>query len=158
MTPQVLQRGATLIVGLIMLAVITLMVTAAFSLSNTNLKAVGNMQFRDEAAAAANVAIEQVVTGFMNVAPVAQNVQVDLNNDGTTDYTVAITPNCISSSAQVLGSGPGENSNVELDLDTASSISYRTLWDIEALVTDTVSGATVRLHHGVRRALSSDCI
>lgn len=151
------ERGATLIVGLIMLTVITLMVTAAFSLSNTNLKAVGNMQFRDEAAAAANVAIEQVVTGFMDAAPAVQTIQVDLNNDGNTDYSVVITPSCISSSIQVLGTTPGGNSNVELGLDAIANISYRTLWNIDALVTDTVSGASVRIHHGVRRFLTTNC-
>ena len=151
------ERGATLIVGLIMLTVITLMVTAAFSLSNTNLKAIGNMQFRDEAAAAANVAIEQVVTGFMDAAPTAQTIQVDLNNDGNTDYSVVITPSCISSSIQVLGAPPGGNSTVELGLDAMANVSYRTLWDIDASVTDTVSGATVRVHHGVRRFLTSNC-
>ena len=48
------QHGATLVVGLIMLVLITLMVTSAFMLSSINLKSVGNMQFRDEAVAAAN--------------------------------------------------------------------------------------------------------
>ena len=58
------QRGVTLIIGLIMLVLITLMVTTAFMLSNTNLKAVGNMQFRDEAIAAANVATEDVLSSL----------------------------------------------------------------------------------------------
>ena len=50
------QQGAALIVGLIMLLLLTLMVTAAFTLSGVNLKAVGNMQSRAEATAAANAA------------------------------------------------------------------------------------------------------
>ena len=48
------QRGITLFVGLIMLVLITLMVTSAFTLSTSNLKSVGNMQARDEAIAAAD--------------------------------------------------------------------------------------------------------
>ena len=47
------QDGATLAVGMIMLTLITVLVTSAFNLSTTNLAAVGNMQFRDEAIAVA---------------------------------------------------------------------------------------------------------
>jgi Tfp pilus assembly protein PilX len=67
-TPQK-QRGVTLVIGLIMLVLITLMVISAFMLSNTNLKAVGNMQFRDEAIAAANVAIERSLAKTFTLVP-----------------------------------------------------------------------------------------
>jgi len=64
------QRGATLVIGLIMLVLITLMMTSAFMLSSGNLRAVGNMQFRSEAMAAANLAIEQVLgTEFFRSDP-----------------------------------------------------------------------------------------
>ncbi len=46
------QRGATLIVALIMLAIITLVVIGGFTLSTSNLKSVGNMLVREEAVAA----------------------------------------------------------------------------------------------------------
>lgn len=154
------EGGATLIVGLIMLAVITLMVTGAFTLSNTNLKAVGNMQFRDEATAAANLAIEQLVTSFTTAVPVAQNIQVDLNNDGVTDYTVAITPTCIGSSVVAEPAAIGFQGSEELpglSVGGTSSSNFRTLWNIDALVTDSVSGARVRVHHGVRKILTADC-
>ncbi|MBK7031669.1 MAG: pilus assembly PilX N-terminal domain-containing protein [Bacteroidales bacterium] len=55
------QSGATLVVGLIMLVAITLLMISAFSLSGGNLKAVSNMQFRNEAIAAANMGIEQTI-------------------------------------------------------------------------------------------------
>ena len=41
------QRGVTLVVGMVMLVVVTLMVTSGFLLSTTSLKAVANLQFRD---------------------------------------------------------------------------------------------------------------
>src|SRR3954467_8329245 len=84
------QRGATLVVALIILAVITLLVLNAYTLSSSGLKAVGNMQIRDEAVAAANEALEsKVSTDFTN--PLATSTyQVDINNDGTADYTVTI--------------------------------------------------------------------
>jgi Tfp pilus assembly protein PilX len=59
------QDGAALIVGLIMLVLITLAVTAGFTLSNTNLKSVGNMQSRNEAVAASNRAIEEVAASLL---------------------------------------------------------------------------------------------
>ena len=88
------QRGVTLIIGMIMLVLITVMVISAYSLSSTNFKAVGNMQFRNEAIAAANKAIEQVVgtnftTGFITV-PAQQTITYDNNNDTVTDYTVTV--------------------------------------------------------------------
>jgi len=101
------QRGATLIVGLIMLVLITLMVTAAFMISTGNLKAVGNMQFRNEAIAAANAASEEVLnsllTGGSTVAPPPQDLNVDLHN-GTPMYAVHIyQPTCVRASVAAPG-------------------------------------------------------
>lgn len=172
MSPSALQRqkGVTLIVGLIMLVLITLMVTTAFTLSGTNLKAVGNMQFRNESIAAANKAIEQVVgvnfqTGFMSVPPV-QNISFDINNDGTKDYDVKVGTEvppgsgnwvgavCIQST-QVAGSGSsGSCSSATLEGFTCAAPNYSTLWDIDASVTDVVSGASVRVRQGVRVELT----
>jgi Tfp pilus assembly protein PilX len=52
------QGGAALVIGLIMLVLITLMLLAALNLGTTNFRAVSNMQFREEAIAAANQAID----------------------------------------------------------------------------------------------------
>ncbi len=59
------QQGAALLIGMIMLLLITLTVTAAFNLSSSNLKSVGNLQTRNEAVAAANRAIEEVASGLL---------------------------------------------------------------------------------------------
>jgi len=83
------QRGATLIVGLIMLVLITLMVLSAFTMSSSNLKSVGNMQSRDEATAAANVALEQVLS-----SPTIFNVSVTTPiTVGSYEVVVAV-PEC----------------------------------------------------------------
>lgn len=156
------QKGVTLIVGLIMLILITLMVTTAFTLSSTNLKSVGNMQFRNESIAAANKAIEQVVgtnfdTGFSSV-PVAQIIPYDINNDGVADYTVAVaSPVCIQTT-EVAGSGSeGACTSATLEgFSGCGTANYSTLWDIDATVTDAVSGATVRVRQGLRVELTSD--
>ena len=79
------QRGATLVVGLIMLVLITVMVTSAFTLSSSNLKSVGNMQARDEAIAAGNRAIEQISASPFTDDPVAEEINVDIDTDGAPD-------------------------------------------------------------------------
>ncbi|MEK7736556.1 MAG: hypothetical protein AAB319_02190, partial [Pseudomonadota bacterium] len=42
------QRGATLVIGLIMLVLLTLMAVSSFNLGKSNLQIVGNMQFRNQ--------------------------------------------------------------------------------------------------------------
>ena len=57
------QHGiVTIFVSMILLLLITLMVITAYSLSTTNLRAVGNVQARDEAIAAANSIIEKTIS------------------------------------------------------------------------------------------------
>jgi len=146
------QRGATLIVGLIMLAVIMLSVATAFTLSNANLKSVGNMQFRNEAIAAANKAVELVISSPFTDAPSAEEINVDIDNDGTSDYVVQIaTPICVQAS-QVATAGATPSS---LTLGFPSGPTYfNTVWDLQAVVNDPASGASVRLHEGVRLLLT----
>jgi len=113
------QRGITLIVGMIMLLLITVMVTTAFNLSTTNSKSVSNMQFRDEAIAAANKGIEQTIstmlpTGFTTLPTNATTYTLDINNDGTDDYTISIgVPACVQS-AIVTGTGATGGSSANL--------------------------------------------
>lgn len=138
-----------MLMGMIMLILITLMVTSAFLLSNTNLKAVGNMQLRQEAVAAANTAIEQVLSSPFTVAPSAETIEVDINNDGFTDYTVAIAkPQCIAVSIDTQGA----RSSVALAGMTVSS--WNTLWDIVAEVNDNKTGAKTTINAGVRVLLT----
>lgn len=142
------QHGVTLVVGLIMLVLITLVVSTAFLLSTTNLRSVGNMQFRDEAIAAANQAIELVLSAPFTTAPAAESINVDINHDNTTDYVVSIaTPTCIRAVQEAAAcctsvTSPPPPSN------------YRTVWDIDATVTDAASGASVRVRQGVRVLLT----
>lgn len=142
-----LQDGATLIVGLIMLALITLLVTTAFTLSNTNLKSVGNMQFRNEALAAANKAIEQVASSSFTVTPTMQTIPVDIENDGTPDYTVVVAPPVCVRAAPA---GVTTISSLSLGSSMSQVTDWNTIWEIDATVTDPASGALVRARSGVR--------
>lgn len=144
------QRGATLIIGLIMLVLITLIVVNAFTLSASNLKSVGNMQVREEAIAAANLATEQVMSSPFTDAPTAQDINVDINNDGINDYVVAVeAPTCIRA---VVASAPGRS---QIGFSTGGGGStWHTEWDINSRVTDTASGASVQIRQGVRVQIS----
>lgn len=111
------QAGAAMIVGLIMLVLITLTVIGAFALSQGNLKAVGNIQVRNEVVAAANRAVEQAVSSLLPAGtasltpPAAVEYQVDINNDGVNDYDVQVAaPVCVRVTVvnpPSGGSGPG---------------------------------------------------
>jgi hypothetical protein len=150
------QHGATLIVGLIMLVLITLLVTSAFTLSTSGLKSVGNMQFRDEAIAAGNKAIEQVVSSPFTNSPVGESINIDLNNDGITDYLVMLnTPTCVSVAQIPNTTVPPSSGSLGTGFGSSTSTLYETVWDLDANVTDpNGSGAAVRVHQGVRVLLT----
>lgn len=145
------QRGATLIIGLIMLVLITLIVVNAFNLSTTNTKSVANMQVREEAVAAANQAIERLISSPFTNALGTQTFQVDIDKNAVNDYTVAMaTPVCIRAKAATEGSP----SDVELGAAMSSGSTWNTDWDIQARVEDPASGASVNVRQGVRVLLS----
>lgn len=145
------QRGVTLVVGLIMLVLITLVVSTAFLLSTTNLRSVGNMQFRDEAIAAANQAIELVLSAPFTTAPAPESIDVDINHDDAPvpDYTVSIaTPTCIHAVQEASTAAPSSVTFI------APASNYRTVWDIDGTVTDASSGTSIRVREGVRVLLT----
>lgn len=154
------QKGISLIVGMIMLMLITLATTVAFNLSTVNFKVVSNMQFRDEAIAAANKGLEQAIntvfsTGFTSLPTSPTIYTLDINNDGKPEYSISIgIPECIQSS-QVAGGGGTEGSSQSLGNNfSANDPFYSTQWDIAATVTDSVSGTSIEIHQGVRVSLS----
>ncbi len=145
------QQGlVTIAIAVIMLLLITLMVTTAFSLSTTNLRAVGNVQARQEAIASAHQVIEQVIledaalTSFTSSKPTT--TLVDINNDGTNDYSVVIqVPVCVRATrANVVTS-----SSVTLPGFSAGD-AWNTIWEITAVSTEATTGASVTVVHGVR--------
>ena len=96
------QRGATLIVTLVMLIMLTLFAISAMNTSTTNLQVVGNMQIRHEGLRASNEAIEATLsttqfletpTNAVAVPCGAQNTLcTDLNGDGVPELITRLTP------------------------------------------------------------------
>ena len=146
------ERGAALVVGMIMLVLITLMLITALNLGTTNYRAMTNMQFRAEAVSAANKAIEQVISTPFTAAPAAEDVDVDIDNDTDTDYVVAVAvPECIYAS-EASGADP---SSLSLPVSMSASSTWNTVWDVDATATDDDNlGANARVRAGVRVLLT----
>lgn len=143
------ERGATLVVALIMLLLFTLLVSGAFTLSTVNLKAVGNIQARDEALAAANTGLELKISQDFTATPAASTSNVDINNDGVVDYVANIAaPECIR--ATVAQAVDPSSAN----LPGMSSSTWNTVWLLQSQVTNVANGATVLARAGVRVLLS----
>jgi Tfp pilus assembly protein PilX len=160
------QQGATLVVSLIMLVVLTLLVVSAIRSSNTNLRITGNMQMQSEVNAAAQLAIEQVISSNFTAAPTEATIAVDINRDGASDYSVHVPkPSCNSTKAlknsdldvskpadQVcLGSGALQNTGImgNTVASSAQSWCYKQQWEVQAQVSDGRSGANTTQHQGV---------
>lgn len=88
------QRGAALVVGMIMLAILTLLAITAMNTSSTELVMAGNEQFRERAFQMSEAGIEQAVRELSTVGqkvgkPVTkENIKSTLNPD-TDQYTIS---------------------------------------------------------------------
>ena len=144
------QRGAALIVGLIMLVLITVMLLTALNLGTANFRSVGNMQFRNEAIAAANAAIQERLSSNFDEEPATSTSNIDIDADGTPDYSVEVTPTCIGA-IQVF---TAPKSSIKLGPGMSAPPVWSTKWDISAVVNDARTGAAVRVRAGSRVLLS----
>ena len=139
------QRGATLLVGLIMLLLLTMLSLSAFNTSTVQLRVVGNSQARQESIAAANIALQKTLStaDFMvNPTTVANTpVTVDIDLDGRADYTVNVTPTC-SSSIPFLNAQLDVNNTedfkcfVSQELFDGKSLCARSSWELRAQAAD----------------------
>jgi len=141
------QRGSTLLVALVMLVLLTLTAISAMNASTGSIQVVGNAQFREEANAVAQQAIEKVISNkSFTVTPPSQQT-FDVNGDGTPDFNVTFTP------APVCTSHYYADPHLNV-LDAACKGIIKcdwTVWDITAVVTDlNGSGAASTIHQGIR--------
>lgn len=168
------QQGMTLLVSMIMLIVLTLLVVSAIRFGNVNLRIANNTQVKSEAAAAANVALEQV----LDTAKAAANL--DAVNVGGKSYTVKTggatytvntsKPTC-NLSRPVLNSelSPSDPNDLKCfesqDADkaitpsntttTAPSACNSQLWSVQADVDDGSTGAKVTSVQGFQVRVSA---
>lgn len=144
------QRGQTLVTGLIMLLLLSILAVAAVRGSASSIQVVGNAQFREEAHAAAQQAIERLISDPSFTLKIPDPDPVDSNGDGTTDYTVTFptAPTCL----QYKPVDP-----IDPTLPTACygssggpALCYWTVWDVQATVADAQTQASVALNQGVK--------
>lgn len=171
------ERGATLIVSLIMLLLITVLALSSFTLAKSNLQIVGNMQQRNQTFAAAEGAVAAVVSSTqftttpsnaipLNAVPAictggANTTCASVNGDNTPDITVAVTPTCDSIQPIPTTQLNYANSNdagcligAQQDFGVTgatnnNSMCSNSVWDIQASATDTVTGANYVVDEGV---------
>lgn len=167
MTLKHRQRGATLFVALVMLVVLTLLSISAIRSSSINLRIAGNMQMAGEGTAAAQQAIEQVLSTNFTAAPAESDIAVDINGSGTTDYSAHVfLPQCTGSvplkngdldmtsanDQKCFSSSTASNTGIFFASGapavTGMSWCLSQQWDVSAQATS-FTGTDVTLHQGV---------
>ena len=161
------QRGITLFVALVMLVMVTLLAVSSFRVSNTNLKVIASTQGKGEATAAAQAAIEQIISSAAFAGDPAligsTPVNVDLTGDGTIEYVVQMSPKptCLKSRptdpSTLDISNPNDRacfgSAIVGQVTTAASCAD-TIWEVSARAKDNVTSAETVVRQGVSMRVS----
>lgn len=171
------QRGSVLMLSVIMLMALTLLAISAIKMGMINLRAVNNLQTREEAVAAADAALSTVLSTSLTQAtgePVAPQTLTVSGVD------VQVAQPCIRTTASIAnselpqvfptyvaecqsGKPVGEQatfcrclsaSTYRAD-DTSVSNCYRMTWELTATVQNNWFGANVSVTQGVATNLSS---
>lgn len=174
------QGGATLLIALIMLVLLTLFAVSALNTGTANLKIVGNMQARSEATATAQQTIETVLSSptfisnpanaVLNACGAANTTCTDINGDGVADYTTRLTPQprCVFvrpikvvelnlTNTEDLGCSSGQAQSFGVSGSaTGDSLCANTVWEITAVTTGNNSAATATVTQGIGVRVSID--
>jgi PilX N-terminal len=140
------QKGAVMLVALIMLVVFTLMALSGVNSSTASLRIAGNMQSQAEVGAVAQRALEQVLdqaSNFQYPSDTPPPSQVITVSSGGIDYQVTVVLQC-------LGTQPVAGYSAAF----AASAPSESFWDVQATALDPRSGAMQVAHQGVRVTLS----
>ena len=147
------QEGATLLIGLIMLILLTLMAVTTFNIGKGNLQIVGNMQFRNETLREAEKAVETAIS-----KPTGVSVASTTTAGG---YVVTVTPTLVQAHVKKnsvidlrnpaeVGCTLGESTNRGVEgAATGNSLCAKTLYNLRVTAVDTVTNATVVIDQGV---------
>jgi Tfp pilus assembly protein PilX len=146
------QRGATLVISLILLVTLTLFVLSTMYGANTNLRVVGNMQAQRQLEATAQKGIEDRISsltffedaiGSTGVWPGTTSTVTAVENGYTATFH---RPKCVW--------GEPEEGNSALN----PLVPEQTIWEVRATAADPVTGGNVDVTQGVRmRMLAGNC-
>ena len=174
------QRGATLIIALIMLVALAMLSLWSFNAGTMNLRVVGNSQARQEVVGAAQAAIELTISSQLfaadPVAVAASAIPIDVDGDAQADYQVQLSPppSCYrvrvlkvneldpgnAGDRACLGSSGSPNPGIETagsTPPTGDSLCADSEWNLRAVVTDPRTNANAAVNQGVAiRTLSTD--
>ena len=141
------QGGATLLIVLIMLVMITLFAVSMIRLSSTNLKVVGNMQAQRALEASAQQAIENSISTYAFFSDAA-------NNTGQWPGGTSSVPKAVNGYQITMYRPACVNSITAKNYSLTSNIAPEdTNWEVSAGSTDGITGAQINLSQGVRMRL-----
>lgn len=177
------EQGMVLIVSLVFLIVMTLFSITTFNMEKNDLNVVGNMQQRGETEDAARTFLQMVtssaafmntpstaIVGACNTASVTNGDCFDFNGDGTADVSVALSPapTCVMaqtilnssldlSNSDDLGCVQGATNNTGVvGVTNGPSLCANSVWNVNAVATDLVSGAQSVVGVGAAARTSTD--
>ena len=154
------ERGATLLIVLVMLVVITLLAVAGMRMSNSSLQVVGNMQARKFAENVASQALEDVLN---SIGPFnAPNGAVTLRSGGTTVPASPDVAVSLPSPAGVQVSVSARSCIYSAPAAGYSAVSAiapeDNLWEFSVTANDTFTKATSTMVQGAKiRQLAGSC-
>jgi Tfp pilus assembly protein PilX len=167
------QRGVTLLVAMIMMVLLTLLALTSANVSRSTIQVVGNMQSRDQNIAAARQVLEEAIssTRFFSTPSdaigspcgAANTRCIDVNGDDTADVTVVLTPapacvrarSLLNEEVNVANTTEADCISAETgtfgqeDTTSGASSCSDSLWELNAVATDTVTEATAQVVQGV---------
>lgn len=139
------QQGSVLFVSLILLVAMTMIAVASARVSTTQLRIVGNVQAVQLVESSAQLGIEEVIG------------RIDAFADPTQSITVGNLPAGINVSVSVrrcLSAAPAPGFSAVMKISPED-----TLWTVDAVATDSLTGATASVSQGVRvRMLAGSCV
>lgn len=164
--------GAVLAVMLVILGVLTVIVATLVTTSNVNFRIAGNQQYRYEAKLAAQHAIEEFISSaanFTSAPPPSSAVGLDLDGDGTNEYTAtAVASVCLSTvrvkpvELEVTNAADRaciNSQDIEMWIEGSlppESNCQSMVWDVSSAVNDATTGAQVELHQGIAQRAKID--
>ena len=138
------QQGATLVIALIMLVIITLFAVTMVRLSNSSMQVVGNMQSQRSLEASAQQAIESKISTVTFFNDAVDGVGQFASNAASVQSTVNATPVTIQKPVCV---GQKEASGYTLGSPLTPQDN---VFEVKATATDSVTGASVELVQGFK--------
>jgi hypothetical protein len=162
-----------MVVCLILLLIMTLVALNVFNLGKGSLQVVDNMQQRNQAQMAAEVTLDRVLSGTLfTTSPAAvfgitgcptgvtlsNGLCIDVDGRGKTIVQVLLSPQpyCTQSSLVIASqlTLPADQSCLVSPILTGgrvqnNSLCSDTLWDLNAVATEPISGASVTVNEGV---------